>query len=214
MRIANHLGINKNGWYPFSEESINNLPDIKAFTNDGVNKAILEGCKNVLYRSMKYSNKYRYGEMGLLISVGHLIFNNDNRLRIYELFNGEYNRVNTSIKYYNIINNRGTKDLIFIHNHPNNSSFSGGDIMRLTEVNNLRAIVAVGNRHNLYILIDDKKNKTALNYIKQYVVYRTTETGVKDDFKYENEAAKIILSNPSRYGLIYIKYRRKSYETE
>ena len=210
MKIANRGGLNKNGCYTFSELNINNLPDINAFKNEAINKLIIDGCKQVLRESMSIKNKYRYGEIGLLLSFGHIISKKDDRPKICKLYHGTYHHITTNPEYYNIVNTRGTKDLIFIHNHPNGSSFSGADILELTGVNNLNSVVAVGNRHNLFVLIDVKKDKSAYNEINEYIKNQKEHNSVLDETELRNKAAHVILNNPDNYGLMYFKYRRKN----
>ena len=127
MRIANSAPMNKNGCYPFSEASINNIPDIDIFVNFGtldINELIKEGCKEVLRRSMSSKNAYRYGEQGLLISTVDRDAKGNPLPHIHEYFQGEYHEIKTDDRYKKIVATRPIKDLIFIHNHPNNSSFS------------------------------------------------------------------------------------------
>lgn len=145
MRIANRGQLSKNKTYAFSMENVNNIPIMPIFDNHNVNIKIAEGCKNVLMRSMSSKNKYRYGEQGLLISLS------DDSVHIE--IGGEYHKVTVNDEYIRIINNRNKDDLIFIHNHPDGSTFSATDIKHLYNDKYIRGIVAVGNRHNIFVII-------------------------------------------------------------
>jgi len=123
MRIANRGKLSRNGTCAFSEENINNIPYIDIFIETDINYKLTDGCKNVLRRSLSSKNKYRYGEQGLLISTL------DNSI-FYEM-QGTYEEIITDSTYNNIIHSRQSKDLIFIHNHPNNSIFSASDMRHL-----------------------------------------------------------------------------------
>lgn len=217
MRISRQIDkkpANDNKCYPFSEASINNVPDIDIFIEPEINKAITDGCKEVLRRSMDRNNTFRYGEQGLLIST----LDADSRGRklphIHMNFQGEYHQIVTDSKYSEIVAERPVKDLIFIHNHPNNSSFSAADLKSLARGNSLLAAVAIGNRHNLFIVINTTKKSKVVDYINNYMSEFQKRNGVvinKNKRKLiENRAARIILDKPEEFKLDYYKLRRKS----
>ena len=173
MRIANRAPKTKNGCYPFSEQSINNIPDIDIFIENEINEKIKLGCQDVLRRSMSSSNKYRYGVMGLLISTL-----DDS---IYERFSGEYHRIHTdNTRYHNLIYNRNKSDLIFIHNHPNSGSFSASDLMNLSYYTNLIGVVAVGNRHNVFLVLKD--DAKLASKIRRYIEIEGVRLANQDNF--------------------------------
>lgn len=207
MRIANRAPKSKNGCYPFSEESIKNIPDIDIFIEDEINNKIKLACQDVLRRSMHTSNKYRYGEMGILISTL------DNS--IYERFNGEYNTIHTdNTRYNDIVYSRNKSDLIFIHNHPNNSSFSASDLINLSSYTSILGVVAVGNRHNLFLVIKD--NEKLASKIGKHIIIEGARLAKQNNFNesikyYRDIVAQDILNNRSKqFGIEYIVLRRKS----
>ena len=206
MKIANMAPMNKNGCYPFSEMNIGNIPDITIFIEENINKKIKLGCQDVLRRSMNSSNKYRYGEMGLLIST----LDNGVALRL----RGTYHNVSVNnIDYVNIVNKRKTKDLIFIHNHPNNSTFSYNDVVNLTSTETLRAVIAVGNRHNLFIVT--KEDEELVENFEIYVKNKANILSKSDNNRYEIKyyrdviCKQILETCPEKFGLYYEKLRRK-----
>lgn len=207
MKIANRAPKSKNGCYPFSEESIKNIPDIDIFIEDEINSKIKLACQDVLRRSMQASNKYRYGEMGILISTL------DDK--VCERFSGEYHSICTAnTKYNDIIYNRNNIDLIFVHNHPNNEPFSASDLINLRSYRSLLGVVAVGNRHNVFLVIKDN-NKLA-SKISKHITIEGARLAKQDNFSkpnkyYRDIIAQDILNNKAKqFGLDYIVLRRKS----
>lgn len=207
MRISK--GPDNNGCYHFSQISIDNIPDIEEFIEDYANKKIKEACENVLTRSMNSSNKYRYGEMGLLISL----CNDD----VYKEFKGEYHKIvlsNTS--YRKITSSRDLTDLVFVHNHPNNSTFSANDIFVLARTKSLCAIVAVGNRHNLFMLI--KNTDETIPELEKDITNQAILIAKRDKFRYDKKvymdiaAAHFLENNVKKYGLNYIKLKRRAFK--
>lgn len=207
MRIANRCKLSKNGTYAFSEDNINNIPYIDIFIESDINNKLTDSCKNVLRRSLSSKNKYRYGEQGLLISTL------DNSI-FYEMA-GTYEQVLTDSIYNNIIQSRQTKDLIFIHNHPNNSIFSASDIRHLYNDVSLIGIIAVGNRHNVHVILNNGDCshiekcflKCKIRYTKKNNTQLSKLSG-REIKRIEDDAVPYILSNPSIFNIEYIKYNR------
>lgn len=206
MRIANRAPKTSNNCYPFSIDCINNIPDIDIFTEEHINEKIKLGCQDVLRRSMHSSNAYRYGEMGLLISTL------DDT--IYERFVGKYESVPVKgTSYGSIVTNRQTKDLFFIHNHPNNSLLSFSDVSNLINAKSIYGVIAVGNRHNLHI-VTKEDDSLALTF-GRYVAVESTKLCNADTNKkpmkfYEDTVcANVLSNNPGAFGLSYMNLRRK-----
>lgn len=217
MRVGERIDkkpMDKNGCYPFTQKSIDNIPNINIFTDTNINNEIIKGCKEVLHRSMDKRNPYRYGEQGLLISIMDMDCNGNRLPHIHEVFNGEYHKIRTDERYRNIVTNRPIKDLIFIHNHPNNSSFSAEDLKSLTSRKSMLAVVAIGNRHNIFVVINYSQrfmvNNFIMNYMREYqkkngiVINKVRRKNIED------EAARQILNSYDKFQLDYYKFRRKS----
>lgn len=212
MRIAKRK--DKNGCFTFTQRSIDNIPEIDIFADSRINKIITDGCKEVLRRSMDINNPYRYGEQGLLISTVDVDSKGNKLPHIHECFDGEYHNLIAGSKYGNIVAQRPIKDLIFIHNHPNNSSFSAEDLKSLTNVKSIIAIIAVGNRHNVFILINNTKSSIVPNYIDKHMMEYQKKNGIvisrKKRKAIADSAARYILDNYAKFKLDYYKLRRKS----
>lgn len=212
MHIANRAKLSKNGTYAFSEYNINNIPYIDIFIEPEINHKLTNGCKNVLSRSLSSRNQYRFGEQGLLISTL------DNSI-FYEM-QGTYESVFVDTKYNSYIQNRQTVDLIFIHNHPNNSNFSAADIRHLYTDNSLLGIIAVGNRHSIHIILSNGNCSNIENYISNYKINYAKKNNLdlgklskKEIKRIEDSAVPYILNNTNKFNIEYYKYnRRKSDE--
>lgn len=209
IRIANRAPLTKNKTFPFSEESINNVPDINIFIEDNVNKVITKTCKDVLRLSMNAKNPYRYGEMGILASTDTTDKYGNTLPVIYEVFQGDYKKISVgrNSRYINAIANRYNNDLVFVHNHPDNSSFSGSDIMQLHVSQQLFAIVAIGNTHNIHVLTTSDNGKLIYDSIG-------SKTKNYSDEKIKKSIADMVatdvLKNPSKYNAEYFKIRRQN----
>lgn len=203
MRIAKRIGDK----YKFGIESIDNVPYIDIFVEPENNKIITDGCKEVLYKSMT-DKTFPYGEQGLLVSTI------ENKPLIHVNFKGNYGRIRVKDEYYNIVNNRKNTDLIFIHNHPNNSSFSANDLINLSETKSISAIIAIGNKHNIFIAIDVNIGDKITNYIINYKKHYKKINNIQDsdrtlDKIIADKSVGYILENPHKFGMEYIKMRRK-----
>lgn len=206
LRIANKAPKNKHNCYPFSNDSIINIPKIDLFLEDRINEKIRLGCQDVLKRSMSYSNNYRYGEMGLLISIL------DNS--IYERFSGTYECVPINgTSYKEIVTNRNSSDLVFIHNHPNDSILSYADLYNLIHDKSMYGVIAIVNRHNIHIVF--KENESLALRLDRYVAIESNKLLNMDPdkkiIKYYNDivCANILKTSPEVFGLEYIHIRRK-----
>ena len=211
MKIANRMSKNENECYPFSEASINNIPNISIFTDETINKKITEGCKAVLRASMSSKNPYRYGEVGLLISILDVDRQGNKLPTIRVGFKGDYKQIRTDNRFKQITNNRKVNDLVFIHNHPNDSKFSVADIKKFASTKTLIALIVVGNRHNIFTLIkaDKEKSKYITEYIEEYTKNKCINSNKCDEKQCEKEAISDILMNTEEFGLMYRKFYRK-----
>ena len=204
MRIAKRVG----NRYKFGVESIKNIPYVDIFIEPENNKIVTDGCKEVLYKSMT-DKTFPYGEQGLLVSTMEY------SPSIHINFRGNYKRIRTSELYHTVVDNRPNTDLIFIHNHPNNTPFSANDLLNLSGTPSILAIIAVGNTHNVHIAIDtdihDKISNHISNYKQKYKqLHHIPDKDESLDSIIADKSVKYILDNPNKFGLEYIKMRRGS----
>lgn len=208
MRIANSAPPNKYGAYPFSIDSVNSIRDIDIYVDNYSNDILTRACKDVLIHSMNMHNQYRYGEIGKLVSILDEDSNGNKLQHIDEIYNGSYGSVSIDTKYSAIVAKRGTADLVFVHNHPNNSSFSGQDLEHLYKDRFLHGIIAVGNRHNVFIVTKNGSTKNMYKYIQSYAkAHAKSPNEIK---KYKDIAAHYILEHPDKFNIEYHKMKRRS----
>lgn len=207
MKIVNRLGLNEHGCYPFSDSSINNIPNINMFIENNINEKIHEACMEVLRKSLSIHNKYRYGEMGILLST----YDGS----IYKVFKGKYLSIDLGNQGFNeIVENRNMDDLILVHNHPNNSNFSAADIAVLINTKSLYGLVVVGNTHNVYIVT--KEVQSLANDLIDYIEIESNKLAKLDGNKYDIKEYKdyvvseVLTTDSKKFGLDFIKLRRTS----
>ena len=206
MRIANSAPPNKYGAYPFSIDSVNSIRDIDIYADNYSNDILTKACKDVLLRSMNAHNPYRYGETGRLVSILDEDSHGNKLQHIDEIYNGSYGSVSIDTKYSAIVAKRGTADLVFVHNHPNNSSFSGQDLEHLYKDIFLHGIIAVGNRHNVFIVTKNGSTKNMYKYIQSYAkAHAKSPDEIK---KYKDIAAHYILEHPDKFNIEYHKFNQ------
>lgn len=211
MRLAKR--IDKNGCCPFDQKSVDNVPNIDIFIDSRINKIITDGCKEVLRRSMDASNPYRYGEQGLLVSTLDKDMYNNVLPHIHENFNGSYHRTVVNNKYKQAVNSRSINDLIFIHNHPNNSTFSAADLISFAGAKTIKIMVAIGNIHNIFIAEKIRSDEGAIEeYIEKYLYYykKTYSKSKLTDKQIKDKAALEILKEPEKYGFYLDKLFRRN----
>lgn len=209
------LGIDKTIRYEITEESIGSIPNIDFFNQVNINQMIVSGCKEVLSNSLYNKNELLRGcEQGLLISIINKDEDGNNLSIIHETFEGTESKILMDDRFENIVKTREVYDLIFIHNHPNNSVLSYLDLRTLSNKRNLVAVVAVGNTENLYIALDkgmytklDKfVTKYRLKYIKDNNYSNISE---QDESKLQNWAALMVAANPDHFNVRYENYKRR-----
>lgn len=213
MKIANNAPKTKNGVYPFSEKSINNIPYLPIFIEEEANKIITEACKYVLKTSMSSKNPYRYGEVGLLVSVINKDRKGNQIEKIRKPFAGSYHTISLNEGYSNIIKSRHelVDDLVFVHNHPNNSSLSGGDLIRLSEDKSLISVIAVGNKHNIFVVNKNSSTLKISEFINKYINDNIQNYNNEDEKRIlRNKAGNIILSNPEHFNIDYYRFERSN----
>lgn len=128
---------------------INNVPLVRLTENEKINDEIRQNHMRVLEESLLRRDGHKYDEVGILMELiepyGHKI--------VY----GEVNET-TGISSIDPNEEQFTKyialhsenQLLFMHNHPNNSQFSYGDIFNFIATEEIKIITAIGNGHGIY----------------------------------------------------------------
>lgn len=155
------------------------------------------------------SKSFPYGEQGLLVSV------TDIKPKVHINIGGNYRRVRANLEYKETVYNRQCKDLVFIHNHPNNSNFSYNDLMSFSLAEQLVAIIVIGNTRNVHTLLSTRSKNTIAKFIRSYKHSYKVKHNIKLDDEsvdhiIEYEAVNYILSNCNKFNIEYRKFNRRS----
>lgn len=205
IRIGRKNIAKRHGCEIIEIKDITSVPNAHIFLEESINNKIQEETKRILRLAMS-DRKYQYGEVAVLFSTL------DNA--VHEEYIGEFNRIvfeNSNFK--DIIAKRKTRDLILIHNHPNNSTFSGEDIVTLCSNITLLALIAIGNTKSMHVLLKIYSSKNnAVQYINnraEQLRQQANDKTVENIKKYKDMAALDILKNPDKFGLSYERYNRR-----
>lgn len=194
----------ENGCIEIKDETIQQIPCIHIFQENNINRKFQHYLKKVLTLSKDRLDRHMHGEVGILIDKGDLLSDtNPIKATMY----GEYHSVVTNVDYQNAVANALGSTLAFIHNHPNNSSFSYMDIKTFTNTASISTIVAVGNAGKIFVI-----NKTSqydckgiLSFMDNTAIKFAQKDNNRYDFKaYQDAAATELLKNYKQYGMEYI----------
>ena len=115
----------------------------------------------------------------------HLIYVDiESGKQIGPTFTGTTNKVTGSLKTELLMKFRKNNSIMSIHNHPNNSSFSFGDIMTFNNNREIGAVVATTNDY-VYLLATGKNGKIKYNkktLSMEEKKYRNLEKYVKQQY--------------------------------
>lgn len=188
--------------YKIQQRNIDSIRRVNFINDANVNIRLQLLCKDVLTMSMNRADGFKYDEVGILVSILGKYKSNPmwGYNGIIDISNPEYQEA--------IITNE-KNSLAFIHNHPDNSIISYGDLINLITTDSIKIVIAVANNGNISyahrMYADDGF------YIK---LYRNIQNKIHSKAKSEvarcrNEIYKKILNNPEKYGLSIKKSRRK-----
>ena len=192
MRITKNFPQPPKGTYVITQRDIDNIPYMNLFIEDSINNKIQKACKKLLYYSMTRKDEYKYGEMLMLVSLTGRIDDH--------IFTGNHAKVDLQ----SIIQNYKGRDLLVIHNHPNNSFFSYKDLATTIDNSKIYGVIAIGNKHNIFVFLKDHKEKYELLYKH---LKRINDNDIQDIKSLANKALlKIKNHDLEKYGIY--KYRR------
>lgn len=176
-------------WHIITKEDISRVP-VPHVTGTKLDFAIQKECKRILYESMtRADEEYRHDE------VGSLIDSNGNRLCNIYGYNGAIN-VDSSDDYLDCVLNKKNKNLIFVHNHPDDSKLSYRDILSLMGEERILATLAIGNSGGICYAV--KTGESTDYYIRK--IFRI-EHYVQDSKERFFEMQQKFIDIPYRYGL-------------
>lgn len=187
------------GYTPITQKSIKNVKCTRIISGEGsdkYNKYIQYLSRKILKISASRQDNYINDEVGILARLDGTYESQP----IYGYWNAE---ARTSVIYtyknveYNfMIDENESQSLIFVHNHPNNSSLSYNDIKSLININAIKCIVAVGNSGIIHYIIKVNQDN---------VLYQNISTKIRRleliDINNINMIYNKIIDNPFNYGL-------------
>ncbi len=161
----------------------------EGFTSDE-NRIIQKQHQELLRISKDYNDS---NEVGILVDIIHW--------NTWVIF-GKGNEVETkdNPEAYKALKTYPKNTLLFMHNHPSTSTFSGTDFKTFCHNSSLYIITVVGNDGNIRVL--EKLNNFDANYALQHYKYLAESKYAN----YENNgtlAMKEVLSNSAELGLHY-----------
>lgn len=190
---------------PITFKSIDNVSCTRIFSNHKLNKIIQQQCKEVLRLSMIRTDEHRYDEVGRLFSIR----NPYDKIDILGKWDDKIGTciINTNIfEYDEMLSEHSLNELVFIHNHPNNSDLSLADIKQLLYDDEILAVIAIGNTSGTYYL-----SKTKIcSYSNLYKNINNTISKYNNISNIESKIRHKIIENAERYGLLYGKSRRRN----
>lgn len=187
-----------NGYTKITTETINRIPCKRIVVgrwSQSYNEYIQYLIKKVLYTSMVRKDEPG-NEVGILARIDGKYELNP----IYgHLING-YPTIDTlsDIDYMNVITHGEINKFIFVHNHPNNSVLSIGDIRNFMPVHVLNAVVAVGNNGVIHYI-----SKVSTEYSYYEYVMRLYNRYIISHYNEEVEEAayRYLCNNRIRFKL-------------
>lgn len=193
-----------------TNSAIESVPCARITQNNSLNLLIRRHHQNILELSRSRKDGHKYDEVGYLLEI---IEPYNSSEPIYGFYNANKKistiRATYNANYLNFITSHSKEQLIFMHNHPNNSPLSFDDIINLIKRRQLFAVTAIGNTGSIHMAY-----KSA-NYNEVEMTLRlfnlTNNINDKDE-KYKNIAQmnflKSLINNQDFYG-IYFKYSKR-----
>lgn len=152
-----------NGHIPITIEAIHSVPCTQITNNKALNELIRSEHMHILELARTRKDGYRHDEVGFLFELVEPYKSSDPFWGRYDKQKGVSTiPVLKNLDYHKFINEHSTGQLLFLHNHPNNSELSFGDIASLITTNQIRGITAVCNNGHVYCAV---KNE---NFNKNY----------------------------------------------
>lgn len=185
------------GYTPITKQSINNVKCKSIFSGENsqrYNKYIQYLARKVLELSAKRTDGYQFDEVGIVADIK----NESIKMILYGYWNEktQVSEINTyrNYKYEDIMTMSKPQSLVFVHNHPNNSIISISDILTFLWNDPEQCSVIVGNNGDIHYVIKTEKRRYSQLSVDINIKLRSKEITY-------NELYKVILENPSKFGL-------------
>lgn len=201
---------NKIGGCIITNNAIESVPCARITQNNSLNLLIRRHHQNILELSRSRKDGHKYDEVGYLLKIVEP-YNSSEPVYGYYNTNKKIStiEVNSNANYLNLIISSHKNQLIFMHNHPNNSSLSFADVANLIRREQLFAVTAIGNIGSIHVAY----KSTAYNEVETKHGLITLVNSMRNkDERYKNimkmNFLKSLMNNQDFYG-IYFKYSKR-----
>lgn len=161
---------------------------------------------------MQRNDGQRFDEVGYLLELV-CPYNNTNA--IYGVYdnNKQISSIHTqgNSEYEEFIQSHEDNQLIFMHNHPNNSDLSFGDIWNLVITDQLYAVTAVGNNGSVYSAYKDNTsfNKIDIKIKFKKFYKKIMKMGELDKNKMKIQLLDKLKLEQQKYGIKFRYSKRR-----
>lgn len=183
-------------------KTINNVPCVEVTNSKVLNELIRDTHMQLLQKAALRTDGHRFDEVGILMELVEPYG--------YETIPGKVDPVtgissvdpkDTRFKKYLTLHSNN--QLLFMHNHPNNSNFSYGDLSNFIMTDEIKAITAIGNLHGIHLMWkEDGFNK---NRARQYIDFlvKSRNNASSSMVKIKHDIATEIIRNASKINMGY-----------
>lgn len=208
-RNTEHIA-NLHGYTPITADSIKRVPCTQISQDPALNNLIRRIHQDILEKAMLRSDGQRYDEVGYLLELIPPYRNTDAIYGAYDSDMGT-SRINpnTNKGYEQFILTHKINQLMFMHNHPNNSPLSFGDIWNLVITDQIYAVTAVGNNGSVHAAYKDS-NFNRLDMKKRFRGFNIALATVDDTEKNRRIGLLIsrLMQGQDKYGIVF-KYSNR-----
>lgn len=183
-------------------KTINNVPCVEVTNSKVLNEMIRETHMQLLQKAALRTDGHRFDEVGILME---LVEPYD-----YEIIAGKVDQLtgissvdpkDTRFKKYLALHSNN--QLLFMHNHPNNSTFSYGDLYNFIITDEIKAITAIGNLHGIHLMW--KKAEFNKNKACQYIDFlvKSRDNASSNTAKIKNDIVTEVIRNALKINIGY-----------
>lgn len=198
--------------YKITPKVIQNVPCVALTQNNEFNNMLRITHMKLLEKAMLRTDGHKYDEMGILME---LIEPYD-----YKIFSGMVNKTTgissvdpTDVRFLSYLAQHSDNQLLFMHNHPNNSCFSYGDLYNLIMTDEIKVVTAVGNSHGIYSMWKQSGfDKSRASQYLNSVLRRKSSVNVKSSIdKIKHDVATEVIKNASKIDIGYRYTESRNY---
>lgn len=189
---------------PITQKSINSVPLIMLTNNKSLNNLIRTMHIRLLQEASLRKDGHKYDEVGILMELVEPY----NCIKVYGEVNpgtGISSIDPKSSDFVNYIGKHTKNQLLFMHNHPNNSCFSYGDLYNFIVTDEIFTITAVGNSHGVHSMWKkrDFNSSVASKYLYETIQRLRLSYPNENIKKINSYAALQVISNADKINIGY-----------